>query len=41
MQDVDWGKKASAQAVFDLNKEQYRALRSLILDQDVRMECIV
>ena len=33
LQDVDWGKKRRKR--FRLNKEQYHALRSLILDQDI------
>ena len=34
LQDVDWNKKHRRR--HRLNKEQYRALRSLILDQDVQ-----
>ena len=34
LQDVDWSKKNRRR--HRLNKEQYRALRSLILDQDVQ-----
>lgn len=33
LQDVDWGRKRRKR--FRLNKEQYHALRSLILDQDI------
>ena len=40
LQDVDWGRKRRKR--FRLNKEQYHALRSLILDQILNgMYCLI